>query len=218
MVLTAAFGASETVETAARDSLVIASLAFPGYMVSVYALGRQSLRWIQIQGFFAMGLLYLCIGVLYYEVSGNRMALLTLYGLSFFFSNYGPNTTTFILPSLTYSRACRATMNGISAASGKVGALVGAMAFASALNAFSQQAIFLACAMLSFVGGLLTLCCVSGRVGYRDHDPDEDDSNTQEATDTTIMDLSLRDDRMISDTIAMKVVFSEPSLIDFAGM
>jgi hypothetical protein len=40
-----------------------------------------------------MALLYAIIGVRFDGLGMNRLALMTLYGLTFFFSNYGPNTT-----------------------------------------------------------------------------------------------------------------------------
>lgn len=48
------------------------------------------------------------------------MLMLILYGLTFFFSNFGPNSTTFILPAETFPPHIRTTMNGFSAAMGKV--------------------------------------------------------------------------------------------------
>ena len=49
----------------------------------------------------------------------------TLYGLSFFFCNCGPNVTTFVIPSELFPTSIRATAHGISAASGKLGAALG---------------------------------------------------------------------------------------------
>jgi PHS family inorganic phosphate transporter-like MFS transporter len=78
------------------------------------------------------------------------------YGLSFFFTDFGPNTTTFVIPSLIFPtegrsgsidivpeaildyiqrlRAhvlflARATCHGLSAAAGKLGALLGGAVF-----------------------------------------------------------------------------------------
>jgi len=50
---------------------------------------------------------------------------LFIYGLTFFFCNFGPNVTTFVIPSETFPTSIRATCHGISAASGKVGAVIG---------------------------------------------------------------------------------------------
>ena len=52
-----------------------------------------------------------------------------LYGLTFFFSNFGLNTTTFILPAELFSTRFRTTCHGISGAVGKVGAIIGSVGF-----------------------------------------------------------------------------------------
>jgi len=142
VVLEKAFGEGETVERTARDMLLLALMSLPGYFVSVYAVGRQSPRLIQLQGFLLMGILYLCIALFFQELAQVRMALLLVYGATFFFSNYGPNATCFLLPSMTFSRTCRSTLNGISAACGKAGALLGATIFVNASNDFGQVTVF----------------------------------------------------------------------------
>mmetsp|Transcript_30377 Transcript_30377/g.56102 ORF Transcript_30377/g.56102 Transcript_30377/m.56102 type:complete len:529 (-) Transcript_30377:409-1995(-) len=91
VVLSAAFGESETILDISRDSIFISLMALPGYFVSVAMVGRQSLKRIQLQGFMCMAVLYTIIGVKFGSL--NRFSLLGLYGLTFFFSNYGPNTT-----------------------------------------------------------------------------------------------------------------------------
>jgi len=53
----------------------------------------------------------------------------TLYALTFFFSNFGPNSTTFVLPAELFPTSWKATAHGICAASGKAGAIVGAFGF-----------------------------------------------------------------------------------------
>jgi hypothetical protein len=45
-------------------------------------------------------------------------------GLTFFFSNFGPNTTTYVVPGEIFPTAIRATCHGLSAAAGKLGAIV----------------------------------------------------------------------------------------------
>ena len=93
VVLSAAFGNSETVLATVRDSTIISLMALPGYFVSVAMVGRQSPKRIQLQGFLIMAALYTLIGVKFASLAQNRFALLSLYGLTFFFSNYGPNST-----------------------------------------------------------------------------------------------------------------------------
>ena len=54
----------------------------------------------------------------------NRSTLLALYILAQFFFNFGPNTTTFIIPGECFPTRYRSTAHGLSAASGKVGATI----------------------------------------------------------------------------------------------
>ncbi|XP_065626076.1 low affinity inorganic phosphate transporter 1-like [Quercus suber] len=52
-----------------------------------------------------------------------------MYSLTFFFANFGPNATTFIIPAEIFPARLRSTCHGISAAAGKAGAIVGAFGF-----------------------------------------------------------------------------------------
>ena len=61
--------------------------------------------------------------------------LQALYFLSSFFGQFGPNATTWLLPGEVFPTPIRATCHGISAATGKVGALVAGIWFAYLTNA-----------------------------------------------------------------------------------
>ncbi|KAK8969835.1 putative inorganic phosphate transporter 1-8 [Platanthera guangdongensis] len=52
-----------------------------------------------------------------------------MYAFTFFFANFGPNNTTFIVPAEIFSARLRSTCHGISAAAGKAGAIVGSFGF-----------------------------------------------------------------------------------------
>jgi Cyanate permease len=93
VVLHSVFGSQETLLDTARDSSIMAMLALPGYFISIACIGRQSPRYIQLQGFLCMALLYSIIGYNFASLSKSRTVLLVLYGSTFFFSDYGPNTT-----------------------------------------------------------------------------------------------------------------------------
>lgn len=103
-----------------------------------------------------MFILYSIIGLLWDALSSKQWLLLLLYAGTFFASNYGPNTTTFLLPSVTYSEECRSTLNGISAAAGKLGALVGARMFAPATDVWGISVVMMSCGAVSLVAWLLT--------------------------------------------------------------
>ena len=57
-----------------------------------------------------------------------------LYGISYFFTEFGPNTTTFIYPAEIFPTEVRTTGHGISAGAGKMGAFVGAFLFPDLLD------------------------------------------------------------------------------------
>lgn len=54
-----------------------------------------------------------------------------LYSLANFFQNFGPNTTTFIIPAEIFPTRYRATAYGICAACGKLGAVIAQLGFSS---------------------------------------------------------------------------------------
>lgn len=58
-----------------------------------------------------------------------QKAFIFLYCLANFFWNFGPNTTTFIIPGEAFPTRYRSTAHGISAASGKFGAVISQVGF-----------------------------------------------------------------------------------------
>ena len=63
-----------------------------------------------------------------------QSAFVFLYCLASFFQNFGPNTTTFIVPGGAFPTRYRSTAHGISAASGKLGAIVSQVGFAKMID------------------------------------------------------------------------------------
>jgi PHS family inorganic phosphate transporter-like MFS transporter len=170
VVLKQAFGASETIASTACDAFILTLLALPGYCLSVVTLGRfLSPKWVQMQGFAFMGVLYLAIGVYFKIIGQHKIVLLLLYGMTFMFANWGPNTTTFLLPSLTFSKECRSTLNGVAAACGKMGALLGSTAFEPLAKQYGDAVVMILCAGVSAIGFLLTFLCLDGQEKRQHH-------------------------------------------------
>eukprot|EP00243_Klebsormidium_subtile_P008282 TRINITY_DN387_c0_g2_i1.p2 TRINITY_DN387_c0_g2~~TRINITY_DN387_c0_g2_i1.p2 ORF type:complete len:144 (+),score=45.04 TRINITY_DN387_c0_g2_i1:2-433(+) len=65
----------------------------------------------------------------YNNLKTKKGPFVALYSLCFFFANWGPNATTFIVPAEIFPAKFRSTAHGISAACGKAGAIVGAFGF-----------------------------------------------------------------------------------------
>jgi PHS family inorganic phosphate transporter-like MFS transporter len=62
-----------------------------------------------------------------------------------------------MMPSITFSRPCRSTLNGICAASGKAGALIGSIVFLPIANWLGNDKVMIACAAISVLATALTL-------------------------------------------------------------
>lgn len=113
--------------TAVGNLILVCAGAIPGYWVSVATIDTLGRKPIQIMGFTMLTILFVIIGFAYNKLSGH--ALLALYVLAQFFFNFGPNSTTFIVPGECFPTRYRSTSHGFSAASGKVGAIIAQVVF-----------------------------------------------------------------------------------------
>ncbi|MQL75844.1 hypothetical protein Taro_008239 [Colocasia esculenta] len=117
----------EVFETSRAMFLVALMGTFPGYWMTVLLIDRLGRYLIQLIGFFMMSVFMLIMGMKYDYLKGDNPKLFALlYGLTFFFANFGPNSTTFVLPAELFPTRIRSTCHAISAASGKAGAILGA--------------------------------------------------------------------------------------------
>ena len=76
-------------------------------------------------GFTALTIIYLILGFFFDSILKNFLiGFIFLFILANFFTNFGPNSTTFIIPGELFPTRYRSTCHGISAASGKLGAII----------------------------------------------------------------------------------------------
>lgn len=108
--------------TAVGNLIIVCAGAIPGYWVTVGLVDIIGRKPIQIMGFVLLTIIF-CIMGFGYHVIGTS-GLLACYVLAQFFFNFGPNATTFIVPGECFPTRYRSTSHGISAASGKVGAII----------------------------------------------------------------------------------------------
>ncbi|KAG8900470.1 Inorganic phosphate transporter pho84 [Tulasnella sp. 403] len=112
---------------------IIISVAglIPGYWASFIFIDSWGRKPIQLMGFILLTIIFIIMGFGYDAILGNsKGAFVFLYCLANFFQNFGPNTTTFIIPGEVFPTRYRSTSHGISAASGKLGAIVAQVGFA----------------------------------------------------------------------------------------
>jgi len=146
-------------------ALVCSCMAIPGYLLSIVFIDKIGRYKLQFWGFLAMATNFFLIALFYNTLSGGyRGFLVFLFGLTFLFSNFGPNTTTFVIPTEVYPTVVRATCHGLSAAAGKVGAVIGTLAFSPCENAFGLQAVLGACGVVCVTGAAFTFFFTDDKV------------------------------------------------------
>ncbi|KAJ1303975.1 hypothetical protein OPQ81_008385 [Rhizoctonia solani] len=152
----------------ATGNLIITALGFvPGYYVTVLTVEWLGRKWIQIQGFIMSSVFIAILAAKFHTLSS--VAFIVCFALMQFFFNFGANATTYMYPAELFPTRYRAFAHGISAASGKAGAILASLAF----NALSKKIgtpavlwIFVGC---NLAGAVVTLVCLPE---VRGRDPD----------------------------------------------
>ncbi|KAG7536624.1 MFS transporter superfamily [Arabidopsis suecica] len=124
-------GIHEVFMIARAQTLIALCSTVPGYWFTVAFIDIIGRFAIQLMGFFMMTVFMFAIAFPYnhWIKPDNRIGFVIMYSLTFFFANFGPNATTFIVPAEIFPARLRSTCHGISAATGKAGAIVGAFGF-----------------------------------------------------------------------------------------
>jgi MFS transporter, PHS family, inorganic phosphate transporter len=131
--------------------------AVPGYVVAILLLDKTGRRSIQVLGFGMMAVMFLLIGIIPTATTVAWQFVL-LYGISYFFTEFGPNTTTFIFPAEIFPVEVRTTGHGISAGAGKMGAFAGAFLFPDMLaSSLGLRGSEIVAGVVAAAGLLLTI-------------------------------------------------------------
>jgi MFS family permease len=135
-------------------ALVVA--AVPGYLVAAAMMDRMGRRSIQVTGFAMMALTFAWMAVIP-DVTRLVLPFLVVYGISYFFTEFGPNSTTFVYPAELFPVTARTTGHGIAAAAGKLGGFLGGFLFPVLMAWHGLLAAESAAAVVSVLGIVVTL-------------------------------------------------------------
>ncbi|KAF4314905.1 hypothetical protein BBO99_00008584 [Phytophthora kernoviae] len=140
----------------------VALLALPGYYVAVYFINSLGRKVIQLQGFTVMTVLFLVLAIFWDDIKEKAVLFIILYGAALFFSNFGPNTSTFVMPTEMFPTPIRSTCHGLSAACGKAGAAIGSFGFSIWVDneSFGYDGAFYTFAAITLVSIPLTWFCM----------------------------------------------------------
>ncbi|KIK56555.1 hypothetical protein GYMLUDRAFT_204732 [Collybiopsis luxurians FD-317 M1] len=146
--------------------LTVAGL-IPGYGLCFLLIDRWGRKPIQLLGFCVLTVLYIGMGFGYNSLkTKSKAAFFALYCIAGFFQSFGPNSTTFIIPAEigadVFPTRYRSTVHGISAASGKLGAIIAECGFAQIKAQHGESEAFLGhileiCAFFMLTGIFSTL-------------------------------------------------------------
>src|SRR6202789_4000742 len=135
---------------------IFAIFAAPGYAVAALTMDKLGRKTIQVLGF---GMMAVTFGLLAIIPNVEKLVwpFLLIYGLSYFFTEFGPNATTFVYPSEIFPVQVRTTGHGIAAAMGKIGAFIGVFTFPFFMQWRGLPAAEGAAAIVSILGLLVTV-------------------------------------------------------------
>ncbi len=137
-------------------SIIFLVFAIPGYWVSVFTIDRLGRKPIQMFGFAIMALAFGSMFVIP-EITTLTIPFVLIYGLSYFFTEFGPNTTTFVVPAEVFPTKQRAFAHGLSASAGKIGAFLGALLVPTWLITYGLPGTEGIMAIVSLLGMAMTL-------------------------------------------------------------
>ncbi|MEM0141395.1 MAG: MFS transporter [Thermoplasmatales archaeon] len=151
-------GIQHVIRTTEFSAMIFGLAAFPGYWIATFTMDRIGRKPIQIIGFAMMALSFGILGVFTaLTTSAYLIQFLALYGISYFFIEFGPNVTTFVVPPEVFPISARGTGSGFAAAGGKMGAFIGTFLNIFITAQFHLKGLFLVLSMLAVVGLILTI-------------------------------------------------------------
>ncbi len=156
MVL-AALGSDHTILQKTLTQLgIFAAFAAPGYAVAALAMDKLGRKTIQCLGFGMMAGAFGLLAVIP-NVEKMTWTFLIIYGFSYFFTEFGPNATTFVYPSEIFPVKVRTTGHGIAASMGKIGGFLGVFTFPFFMHWHGLMAAEGTAAIVSCLGLIVTI-------------------------------------------------------------
>eukprot|EP00884_Botryococcus_braunii_P020711 jgi/Botrbrau1/7323/Bobra.247_3s0018.1 len=130
----------------------------PGYFFAVATIDRLGRRFLQACGLLLMGICLMILGTTYNPGGSRAQAwgFIAIYSLTMFFANAGPNTTTFVIPAELYPTRFRATLFGVCAAAGKLGAVAATFGVSHIRTRVSLGITCIVLAIPSFIAAAFT--------------------------------------------------------------
>ena len=128
VIIDSILGKATPFQTTLAGFVILVLAAVPGYVAAMLLMDVLGRRRIQLLGFAVMTLTFAAIALIP-GIRASAPLFALAFGVSYFFTEFGPNTTTFVYPVEVFPTAARTTGHGLSAGIGKVGAFIGVFLF-----------------------------------------------------------------------------------------
>eukprot|EP01135_Chromosphaera_perkinsii_P009006 Nk52_evm24s1569 gene=Nk52_evmTU24s1569 len=146
--ITSLMGLGDSITDQTCNTLYLGLLQAPGYAFAIILVNRLGRKTCQLIGFAGMGVLFFVMGIFFDQLQNVGTLFLIIYGVALSFDSFGPGMSTYVIAGEIFPSRVKATCAGMSAASGKVGAIIGTYGFP-----YFQDSAGLS-TVLIFAGGL----------------------------------------------------------------
>ncbi len=156
VILKAVDPGASLIGSLALSLVLFVVFAVPGYALAVWKMDSVGHRRLQLLGFAMMAAVFLVLGI-FSPLTSIVVPFIALFGVSYFFVEFGPNTTTFVLPSEVFPTRVRTTGHGLAAGLGKLGAFVGVFLVPALEHGIGLRGMLIVAAGASAAGYALTM-------------------------------------------------------------
>ncbi|KIX06729.1 uncharacterized protein Z518_04705 [Rhinocladiella mackenziei CBS 650.93] len=111
-------------DTSVQALVILNTGSFAGGVLWILCANRLNRISLQKYGFLLLAALFIALGTVFITIQQEGALAITLYVIGQMAFNFGPNSTTYIIPAELFPTRYRATCHGISAASGKLGSIL----------------------------------------------------------------------------------------------
>lgn len=193
-------------EKIAEWNLLLGAIALPGVFLGAMVIDKIGRKYTMMIGFSGYIVFGLVVGCAYKQIKPITGLFIVFYGLMMSCGNFGPGNVMGTISSESYATPIRGTAYGLSAAIGKVGAVVGTKTFAPIQKNLGDRWTFIIAAICGLAGVLVTFIFVphlkeedlmeedvkfknylidqgwKGKFGVKTYDAEEDLEGNQESS------------------------------------
>lgn len=153
-VLKDIFGKDDSLFNICWQNVVVSAMGLPAVITAILALRIMDSKQLQVWGFlFIAGVFGLLAWLLQFE---NKWLNFAIFSLLIASTNWGPNVSTYVIPTEIFPSGVRSSMFGLSAALGKIGALLAGMFFPFISQNTSESVLYLICAGICLLAIVVT--------------------------------------------------------------